>query len=113
MACRTDIRYDIPPGPPLTAQGEAEASKLGEFLKNAGVSKIGRVAVKRSLRGTGVGQMALQALVDAAIARGDQKVMLHAQASATRFYLTQGFLKTGEPFKEAGIEHIAMVKQLQ
>ncbi len=78
-----------------------------------GVSKIGRVAVKRSLRGTGVGQMALQALVDAAIARGDQKVMLHAQASATRFYLTQGFLKTGEPFKEAGIEHIAMVKQLQ
>jgi YbgC/YbaW family acyl-CoA thioester hydrolase len=77
-----------------------------------GVSKIGRVAVKRSLRGTGVGQMALQALVDAAKARGDQQVILHAQASATRFYLTQGFTAIGEPFKEAGIDHIAMVKRL-
>ncbi len=78
-----------------------------------GVSKIGRVAVKRSLRGTGVGQMALQALIDAAKDRGDTQVMLHAQSSATRFYLTHGFKVSGEPFKEAGIEHIAMVKNLQ
>jgi YbgC/YbaW family acyl-CoA thioester hydrolase len=77
-----------------------------------GVSKIGRVAVKRSLRGTGVGQMALQALVNAAKERGDEQVLLHAQASATRFYLAQGFFTVGEPFKEAGIEHIAMVKRL-
>jgi YbgC/YbaW family acyl-CoA thioester hydrolase len=77
------------------------------------VSKIGRVAVKRSLRGTGVGQMVLQALVNAANERGDHQVMLHAQASATRFYLTHGFTTFGEPFKEAGIEHIAMVKHLR
>lgn len=36
----TGIRYDIPPGPPLVAQGEAEAAKLGEFLKQAGVVKV-------------------------------------------------------------------------
>jgi YbgC/YbaW family acyl-CoA thioester hydrolase len=78
-----------------------------------GVSKIGRVAVKRSLRGTGVGQMTLQALEDAAKQRGDTQVMLHAQSSATRFYLTHGFKVSGEPFKEAGIEHIAMVKHLR
>ncbi len=36
---RTDIRYDIPPGPPLTAQGEAEAEKLGIFLASAGVTQ--------------------------------------------------------------------------
>jgi predicted GNAT family N-acyltransferase len=76
------------------------------------VSKIGRVAVKRSLRGTGVGQVALQALMSAASERGDLEVMLHAQASATRFYLTQGFTPVGEPFKEAGIDHIEMVKRL-
>jgi broad specificity phosphatase PhoE len=29
---RTDIRYDIPPGPSLTAQGESEAVQLGAFL---------------------------------------------------------------------------------
>lgn len=37
---RTDIRYDIPPGPPLTAQGEAEASRLGEYLAANGVVRI-------------------------------------------------------------------------
>jgi broad specificity phosphatase PhoE len=37
---RRDIRYDVPPGPPLVAQGEAEAIQLGEFLAARGVAKI-------------------------------------------------------------------------
>jgi broad specificity phosphatase PhoE len=37
---RTDIRYDVPPGPPLTPQGEAEAAQLGAFLQTAGVRRI-------------------------------------------------------------------------
>jgi YbgC/YbaW family acyl-CoA thioester hydrolase len=85
----------------------------GRLLREApGVSKIGRVAVKRSLRGTGVGQIALQALINAAAARGDHEVILHAQSSAMRFYLAQGFVAVGDPFNEAGIEHITMAKQL-
>jgi predicted GNAT family N-acyltransferase len=77
------------------------------------LAKVGRLAVKRGLRGTGVGQVALQALISAAKDRGDVEVMLHAQASATRFYLAQGFKAVGQPFKEAGIDHIEMVKRLQ
>jgi probable phosphoglycerate mutase len=34
------IRYDIPPGPPLVAQGEEEAAKLGSFLRTQGVQLI-------------------------------------------------------------------------
>lgn len=37
---RTDLRYDIPPGPPLTEQGAAEAGRLGLFLREAGVQKL-------------------------------------------------------------------------
>lgn len=37
---RTDIRYDIAPGPDLVPQGEAEAAQLGEFLRRAGVMRI-------------------------------------------------------------------------
>ena len=37
---RTDLVYHLPPGPPLTAQGEAEAAKLGDFLRDMGVSHI-------------------------------------------------------------------------
>ena len=37
---RKDIRYDVAPGPDLVPQGEQEAEKLGEFLRNAGVTRI-------------------------------------------------------------------------
>lgn len=47
---RTDIRYDIPPGPPLTPHGEAEAAKLGEFLRTAGVQRIYASPLERTRR---------------------------------------------------------------
>src|SRR5436309_8776069 len=37
---RTDLVYHLPPGPPLTAQGEAEAAKLGDFLRDMDVKHI-------------------------------------------------------------------------
>ena len=37
---RTDIPYFTPPGPPLTAQGEAEAVQLSAYLREAGVQQI-------------------------------------------------------------------------
>ena len=37
---RTDISYTLPPGPPLTPQGEQEAAALGEFLREAGVRQV-------------------------------------------------------------------------
>ena len=37
---RRDIRYDVAPGPDLVPQGEAEAARLGEFLRDAGVTRI-------------------------------------------------------------------------
>jgi len=47
---RRDIPYDIPPGPPLTAQGEAEAEKLGHHLLAQGVRKIYASPLVRTLR---------------------------------------------------------------
>jgi broad specificity phosphatase PhoE len=37
---RTDLVYHLPPGPPLTPQGEAEAAKLGDFLRDMAVRHI-------------------------------------------------------------------------
>jgi broad specificity phosphatase PhoE len=37
---RTDLIYHLPPGPPLTSQGEAEAAKLGDFLRDMDVRCI-------------------------------------------------------------------------
>jgi probable phosphoglycerate mutase len=44
------LRYDIPPGPPLVAQGEAEAAKLGAFLAARGVRKVYTSPLVRALR---------------------------------------------------------------
>jgi len=77
-----------------------------------GVAKIGRMAVLRRLRETGLGRQVLLALVAQARLRGDTQVLLHAQRSAQGFYHRLGFVAQGEPFEEAGIGHIAMVLNL-
>lgn len=74
----------------------------------AGTARIGRMAVSRVLRGSGLGREILQALMQAASQRGDQAVTLHAQRSAEGFYKRLGFTPQGEPFEEAGIAHIQM-----
>lgn len=77
-----------------------------------GVSKIGRMAVVATLRGSRVGRAVLDALMQAARERGDRQVLLHAQTSAAPFYRRAGFEPQGAEFEEAGIPHLAMVKAL-
>lgn len=85
----------------------------GRLLQHApGVARIGRMAVKKPMRGSDLGRRVLQALMDAARARGDQQVLLHAQCSAEGFYQRSGFVPHGAVFEEAGIAHIEMVRDL-
>ena len=73
-----------------------------------GISHIGRMAVLRSVRGAGLGEQVLQALLNRARQRGDRRVVLHAQRSAEGFYAQAGFAVEGEPFDEVGIPHVIM-----
>lgn len=93
--------------------GLGQCIVTGRLIQHAkGVGKIGRMAVHRVLRGSGVGQDMLRTLMEAARQRGDAEVMLYAQRSAEGFYRRQGFLPRGEPFDEVGIAHIEMAKAL-
>jgi YbgC/YbaW family acyl-CoA thioester hydrolase len=93
--------------------GLGQAVATGRLLRQAaGVSRIGRMAVHRALRGSRVGQGILQALVGAAQQRGDAEVVLHAQRSAEGFYQRLGFAARGTPFDEAGIAHTEMFRRL-
>ncbi len=69
---------------------------------------IGRMAVRASWRGRGVGSALLERLVALATERGDAKAMLNAQTHAMPFYTRYGFAPVGAPFDEAGIPHQAM-----
>jgi predicted GNAT family N-acyltransferase len=85
----------------------------GRLLQHApGVARIGRMAVKKQMRGSDLGHRVLQALMNAAKDRGDTQVVLHAQCSAEGFYKRSGFRPHGAVFEEAGIAHIEMVREL-
>jgi YbgC/YbaW family acyl-CoA thioester hydrolase len=86
----------------------------GRLLRDEapGVGKLGRMAVHRSLRGTRLGRDIVAALSEAARARGDRELVLHAQRSAEGFYARLGFEVRGEPYDEVGIPHVTMVRAL-
>jgi YbgC/YbaW family acyl-CoA thioester hydrolase len=94
-------------------------NRLGQVIatgrlvaEDASIGRIGRLAVHRALRGGGHGAALLQALEEAARARGDRELTLHAQRSAQAFYARLGYVPDGEAFEEAGIAHIEMRRAL-
>nr|WP_315393331.1 GNAT family N-acetyltransferase [uncultured Duganella sp.] len=69
---------------------------------------IGRMAVRKDARGTGVGGALLRALMEQAKARGQRQVLLSSQTHAAPFYERHGFTSEGDEFVEAGIAHLNM-----
>ena len=76
------------------------------------MARIGRMAVRSDLRGSGVGRAVLRALLDEARRRGLRQAVLHAQLTAAGFYQREGFEPAGEVFEEVGIPHQEMVRDL-
>lgn len=93
-------RYGVPLGTARLLQPEPK------------VAQIGRMAVTRLMRGSGLGRQLVDALIGVAQQRGDKEVRLHAQRSAEGFYARLGFVAHGAPFDEVGIAHIEMRKSL-
>ena len=82
------------------------------FLQEQGSYHIGRVAVLRQLRGTGIGHQMLKQLEEKAILLGGAQIILSAQADKTAFYEKAGFLPTGVVSKDEGQPHVEMSKEL-
>jgi len=74
--------------------------------------KIGRMAVLPDWRKHQVGMAILRHAMEIARGAGLTRVYLHAQLSAAGFYRRAGFTASGEHFFEAGIEHVAMERNL-
>jgi predicted GNAT family N-acyltransferase len=80
--------------------------------QRGGVGRIGRMAVDPALRRAGVGGQVLGALEERARAEGLVEIELHAQRYVEAFYRRHGYAPVGEPFEEAGIDHVVMRKRL-
>lgn len=70
--------------------------------------KLERFAVLPSYRTQKIGFSLLEAVLKDVKVQGET-IYLNSQKSAIGFYLKYGFIKSGEPFFEAGIEHIKMI----
>ncbi len=76
------------------------------------VVKIGRVAVDREWRGLGIASRLLERAEEYAQRQRAGALRLAAQTHAQRLYVKAGFRPVGDPFDEAGIQHVWMVREV-
>lgn len=93
--------------------GDGSAVATARLLVVQGVGIVGRVAVRKDLRGTGLGAVVMLAIEDRARELGLPVLELHAQLTAEGFYSRLGYEAYGDEFLEAGIPHVSMRKTLQ
>lgn len=69
--------------------------------------KLERFAVLPQFRNRGIGEIILKAVLQDVTSTG-RPVYLHSQVRAVTFYERNGFVKEGQIFTEAGLEHYLM-----
>jgi predicted GNAT family N-acyltransferase len=74
--------------------------------------QFSRLAVHSAVRRRGIATALLEAAESEATAAGARRMVLHAQTYARSLYEGAGYRARGNPFREAGIEHVAMEKEI-
>lgn len=72
------------------------------------VWKLGRIAVKKSVRGTGLGTKVTNALIAKAKELGSKTIKISGQTHAVPFYEKFGFAIAGVEFMEENLPHVDM-----
>ena len=82
----------------------------GRVIVEGDSARIGRMAMDREHRRSGVGGLVLRFLEDEAREQGAGEFVLHAQEYVKAFYAGHGYEEHGDTFMEAGILHVEMRK---
>jgi predicted GNAT family N-acyltransferase len=93
--CMHVVAYDV----------DNKAIGTGRLLPDG---HIGRMAVARRARGSGVGSALLSALMNEARRRGYREAVLSAQTHAVAFYRRHGYTVESAEYLDAGIPHVDM-----
>jgi predicted GNAT family N-acyltransferase len=96
----------------LVAVGDGVVGTCRLLIEPGGSAKFGRLCVRASARGQGVGAALLHAAEREARAAGARRIGMHAQTDALGLYHRAGYTPYGERFDEEGIEHLGMEKHL-
>ena len=83
------------------------------LLADGTTIKLGRMVVAKERRREGIASKMLRVADQQSKLLGGEQISLAAQTYAVALYEQDGYVAYGEPFPDAGIEHIWMSKQLQ
>jgi predicted GNAT family N-acyltransferase len=107
-----DAEHVVVFDPLADENGDGSALATARLLTVQGVGIVGRVAVRKDQRRTGLGAMVMLAIEDRAAELGLPVLELHAQLAAQGFYARLGYEAFGDSYLEAGIPHVSMRKTL-
>jgi ElaA protein len=97
----------------LVAVDGGEVVGTCRVLVEAGDAKFGRLAVRRELRGRGIGRSLLRLAEREAAGAGARRMGLAAQTSAMGLYEAAGYSAYGPVYEDEGIPHQNMEKTLE
>ena len=78
------------------------------MIDDSGTRRIGRVCTRRDQRGQGLSG---QLMAEVHRRWGDETLVLNAQAHLEGWYESFGYVRTGENFDDAGIDHVPMTRR--
>ena len=96
----------------LVAVEDGEVVATCRLLVVGRTVQFSRLAVRPSARRRGIATAMLEAADAETRTAGARRLVLHAQTYARTLYERAGYVPRGHAFREAGIEHIAMEKEL-
>ncbi|MFK8242615.1 MULTISPECIES: GNAT family N-acetyltransferase [unclassified Facklamia] len=96
LTCRHGLKFDE----------EQNIVACFRIIEDATHTRIGRVAVMSSLRGTGLAHELMETAIKAC--SPNRPIQISAQAHLIYFYEKHGFESVGEIYLEDGIPHIEM-----
>lgn len=89
------------------ADDTGPTSYLRSYVEQ-GVRHVGRVCTRKDQRGLGLSGRLVE---ECARLWGDDVIVLNAQAHLEGWYGRFGYVRSGENFMEAGIDHVPMTRQ--
>ncbi len=90
------------------AEENGTAVGCARVVMNGNDAHLGRIAVKKTHRGRGIGAAVCRYAIEYCRSQNSSRIWIHAQLHAAGFYEKLGFVPVGDIFMEAGIEHIEM-----
>jgi predicted GNAT family N-acyltransferase len=109
---REEVDGRDPEGVHLVAVAGGELLGTCRLLIVGRTVQFSRLAVRASARRRGIATALLEAAEAESREAGAARIVLHAQTYARSLYDRVGYRPRGTAFREAGIEHMAMEKEL-